>query len=200
MKAAIDTFLELGYEGASMNLVAERAGVIKQTIYSHFQDKEALFASTIASLTIDTFNQSFDPDDIDESPEELLRSLANTFLNRPENATFVRLLRTIVGESGRFPKVAKLFTEATIKPGVELLTNYFDEHPDIQLEDPEAFARIFLGTLANHNMQQNLLHGKTLLPFDSERIVDELIRIFNACCLKKRRSSTRSSAGVRSKR
>lgn len=43
VEAALETFLELGYEGASMNLVAERAGVIKQTIYSHFQDKQSLF-------------------------------------------------------------------------------------------------------------------------------------------------------------
>ena len=178
LQAAVDTFLEHGYEGASMNRVAERAGVIKQTIYSHFQDKEALFVSTIASLTIDSFDQAFTEDSINLPPKEMLRNFADVFVNRPQNMVFMKLLRTIVGESGRFPKLSKMFTIATIKPGVEKLTKYLSEHEDIKIEDPEAFARIFIGALAHHNMQQHILYGKTLLPFDSSRIIDELIRLF----------------------
>src|SRR5277367_6123476 len=51
--AALECFLELGYQGTSMNAVAERACVIKQTIYSHFANKEALFRSVIQASTLD---------------------------------------------------------------------------------------------------------------------------------------------------
>src|SRR5437868_4161514 len=51
--AAFECFLELGYEGTSMNAVADRAGVIKQTIYSHFNSKECLFQNVIKQATID---------------------------------------------------------------------------------------------------------------------------------------------------
>ena len=170
-----------------MNRVAERAGVIKQTIYSHFKDKEALFVSTVASLTVDNFEQAFTEDSIKLPPNEMLRNLADCFVNRPQNKVFLKLLRTIVGESGRFPKLAKMFTIATIKPGVEKLTNYLSEHKDIDIEDPEAFARIFIGALAHYNMQQHILYGNTLLPFDSSRIIDELIRLFSLACVKQRR-------------
>lgn len=47
VKAAVETFLENGYDGTSMNKVAEKAGVIKATIYSHFKDKEQLFTAII---------------------------------------------------------------------------------------------------------------------------------------------------------
>ena len=40
-------FLEKGFVGASMDEVAKRAGVSKQTVYSHFSSKEKLFGAAI---------------------------------------------------------------------------------------------------------------------------------------------------------
>ncbi len=179
LQAAIETFLDFGYQGTSMNLVAARAGVIKQTIYSHFQDKETLFLNVVSSLTVDQAQNIFSPESIEgRDPEDILRSFGEFLQLRTSDKSYAKLLRTIVGESGRFPKVAQLFTTATIKPGIGLLTNYLSSHRDIRLPDPEAFARIFIGSLIHQSMQQNLLYGKKLLPFESSRLIDELIRIF----------------------
>ena len=55
-----------------MNLVAERAGVIKQTIYSHFKDKESLFVGVIGSLTIDHVQHVFTNEEVQKlSPEQV---------------------------------------------------------------------------------------------------------------------------------
>jgi len=182
LQAALETFLDLGYEGSSMNLVAERAGVIKQTIYSHFTDKETLFTNVIAAMTVDQAQGIFSTKSVEgKTPEQILKAFGDFLLSRYSDPSYAKLLRTIIGESGRFPKVAQLFTRATIKPGIGLLTSYFVNHPDINLSDPEAFARIFIGSLIHQSMQQNLLYGKTLLPFDSARLIDELISIFTLC-------------------
>jgi len=181
LKAATETFLEFGYEGSSMNMVAERAGVIKQTIYSHFHEKETLFITAIAGLTVQRAEEIFTPEAVKElPPEQILRRLAKVIVFRDREASFAKLLRTIVGESARFPKIAKLFTQATIKPSLDLLTGYLRDHPNIHLPDPEAFARIFIGTLIHYGMQQNVLYGNKLLPFESSRLIDELIRIFHS--------------------
>ena len=49
--AILDTakrlFLALGYEGVSMDQIAADAGVSKLTVYSHFGDKDALFAEAV---------------------------------------------------------------------------------------------------------------------------------------------------------
>ena len=37
-------FLELGYEGSSMDSIALAAGVSKLTVYNHFNDKETLLS------------------------------------------------------------------------------------------------------------------------------------------------------------
>ncbi len=41
-------FAELGFERASVDLIAARAGVSKATIYKHYEDKKALFVACVA--------------------------------------------------------------------------------------------------------------------------------------------------------
>ncbi len=47
LSAAKDLFLKLGYEGSSMDAIAQEAGVSKLTVYNHFQDKENLFIAAV---------------------------------------------------------------------------------------------------------------------------------------------------------
>jgi len=51
LAAASAIFLAEGFERASLDQIAHRAGVSKQTIYSHFADKEQLFRAICAELT-----------------------------------------------------------------------------------------------------------------------------------------------------
>ncbi len=43
LDGAIDVFISMGYELASMDKIAETAGVSKRTVYNHFGSKENLF-------------------------------------------------------------------------------------------------------------------------------------------------------------
>src|ERR1700746_2294356 len=45
LDAAYDLFLDRGIAATTMDLVAERAGVSKMTVYANFQDKPALLAA-----------------------------------------------------------------------------------------------------------------------------------------------------------
>lgn len=47
---ARELFAELGYQGTSIELVVQRAGVSKPTIYNHFPTKQALFEEVAAQL------------------------------------------------------------------------------------------------------------------------------------------------------
>jgi AcrR family transcriptional regulator len=40
LSAAVDVFIEKGYEGASMNEIAARAGISKGGLYHHFISKD----------------------------------------------------------------------------------------------------------------------------------------------------------------
>ena len=47
LQAAKRLFTTQGFEGTSMDAIASAAGVSKLTVYSHFQDKERLFAAAV---------------------------------------------------------------------------------------------------------------------------------------------------------
>ena len=49
LESAKQMFTQHGFEGASMDQIAAVAGVSKLTVYSHFGDKEALFAAAVKS-------------------------------------------------------------------------------------------------------------------------------------------------------
>src|SRR5207244_1010955 len=52
LDAATTIFLRQGYLGTSMDEIAARAGVSKQTVYKHFADKERLFVEIVVA-TVD---------------------------------------------------------------------------------------------------------------------------------------------------
>lgn len=47
LDAAKRLFLQLGFDGVSMDQIAAEAGVSKLTVYSHFGDKDSLFAEAV---------------------------------------------------------------------------------------------------------------------------------------------------------
>ncbi|MEK1938900.1 MAG: helix-turn-helix domain-containing protein [Pseudomonas sp.] len=47
LRAASDLFVALGHELASMQLIADSAGVTKATLYAHFGSKDALFRAVV---------------------------------------------------------------------------------------------------------------------------------------------------------
>src|SRR5688500_4295965 len=49
LDAARHMFTAQGFDGASMDQIAAAAGVSKLTVYSHFGDKETLFAEVVKS-------------------------------------------------------------------------------------------------------------------------------------------------------
>lgn len=114
LDAAAEVFLTQTYLGATMDQVAARAGVSKQTVYKHFKDKESLFTEiiTAAGTGIDEMVRSVaealdDVTDLHAGLTALGRQLL-TGITRPE---VLALRRLVIGETSRFPDLGRQYYE-----------------------------------------------------------------------------------------
>ncbi|MFB2918380.1 TetR/AcrR family transcriptional regulator [Aerosakkonema funiforme] len=178
LKGAIQEFLTHGYAATTMDRVTAAAGVSKATVYSYFQDKESLFAALVEQLTQKNY-QDFNPQDPkfwEGEPAEVLRKLAVNLLKKVEcKHEFRDLVRLIIGESGRFPVLAQIFVRNVDQKLFHHLVEYLKSRQELQLPDPEAAARVFIGTLVHYVIVQHMLQAHNIMPMESDRLIDTLI-------------------------
>src|SRR5437016_3325040 len=97
-EAATTLFLRNGYLGTTMDEIAALAGVSKQTVYTHFPDKEGLFSDLIRGNNerVDEFVEEIDrllPDSTDL--ERDLRELARRYMASVIQTPVVQLRRLV---------------------------------------------------------------------------------------------------------
>lgn len=81
-------------------------------------------------------------------PEIMLSRLATTILEEfSENQSLMTLFRLIIGESERFPNLAKTSIREVKKPMLDMLSAYLTAQPRLNFPDPTVAVRIFLGQL-----------------------------------------------------
>jgi TetR/AcrR family transcriptional regulator, mexJK operon transcriptional repressor len=126
LEGARTAFLELGFEGTSMDEVTRRACVSKPTVYSHFKDKNELFTQLIASECHKHGERvfTFHPDA--EFEAELLR-FAGDFVDLILSPDAQAAFRIVIAESGRFPEIGQAFYKATFGANGSKLIAYLQE-------------------------------------------------------------------------
>jgi AcrR family transcriptional regulator len=106
LRAAKEVFLEEGYELASMDRIAERAGTTKRTVYDRFGSKEALFGTMVEHACANFVGQLPGPDDLAADPRQGLRDAAARGVALMTSPGCVRLIRIVAGEAERRPQFA----------------------------------------------------------------------------------------------
>jgi len=119
LEAATEVFLEHGYLGASMDAVAARAAVSKQTVYKQFADKDNLFTEVVLGTTVQvagglTAAATTTIDDADDVKASL-GALARGFLSGLLRPEVVRLRRLIIAEADRFPEIGQHVVGARLR-------------------------------------------------------------------------------------
>jgi AcrR family transcriptional regulator len=106
LDAAAKVFLERGFEGASVDEIADVARAGKPTIYARFPGKEALFTAVV-ERNVREITRSFERiAPTGGTIEERLASIGDSILRKVLMAEIVGLIRAAVAEARRFPDLA----------------------------------------------------------------------------------------------
>ncbi len=176
LNGARPEFLSHGYDCTSMDKIAKSAGVSKQTLYSHFCDKDGLFTALVERIASEKFRIVWSQP-LQGKPDVVLRSLAQRVLHNINDPDYLCFIRLITAESGKRPDLCEVFLTNLVQPAITHLTQYLKTCEQLQIKDPEATARIFVGALIHFMMVQELLQGNKLMPMESERLIDNLIEM-----------------------
>ena len=110
LDAALTVFAERGFETARLDDVAARAGVAKGTLYLYFKDKETLFEEVVRSAIspiLERLNGLAAAPDVpfDTALEALFAMFEKEVLGTQRKL----LIRLIIAEGPRFPRIAEFY-------------------------------------------------------------------------------------------
>lgn len=110
--AAKDVFLETGYERASMDTVAARAGTSKRSLYAHFESKEKLFLAVLDLVRELYLGRLKTPDAYAAEPLEAVTRFCGRFLQLMVWEPQVRTCRLSIAEAERLPGSSNAYFDA----------------------------------------------------------------------------------------
>ena len=112
LEAAKQLFVKQGFDGTSMDAIANKAGVSKLTVYSHYRDKETLFAEAVRRKCEEQMPPEIFMADLKGPIRKQLLTIAKAFFGLITSEDAVAIHRTIVANAQQSPKLAQLFWEA----------------------------------------------------------------------------------------
>ena len=160
LNVAHDLFLVQGFEGTSIDQIAEAAGVSRQTIYNNFESKEALFKAIAGALADHVVEPLLNEDLQTGNVESTLTALAGRTLALMVLPSTLALHRLVVTEAPKFPEVARQIYQSGAERATQALAAYLAQQSArgiLAVADPELAAEHFFGMLAGHRQYRALL-------------------------------------------
>jgi TetR/AcrR family transcriptional regulator, mexJK operon transcriptional repressor len=110
LQSAEELFLTRGFDGTSMDEVADHAGVSKQTVYNQFANKASLFVEIVQSMTAQGAKrvqiEMREPETLEEVVTEL-SGHAERLLTVVMTPKLLQLRRLVIAEADRFPELGR---------------------------------------------------------------------------------------------
>jgi TetR/AcrR family transcriptional repressor of mexJK operon len=158
-RAAQALFMQHGFEATSMDAIAVAAEVSKPTLYRYYQNKEALFVAVLEQLALHNLYESAllalrdTPMDSLATLEHALLVWAQATIENILQPTYLGLMRLLIAELPRFPRLGSLFAQAVPQQGGAFLKALLESarsHGVLGGEDLEPVIRLLAGSLLTY--------------------------------------------------
>jgi TetR/AcrR family transcriptional repressor of mexJK operon len=185
LEAATTLFLRNGYLGTSVDDIAALAHVSKQTVYTHFADKEQLFAELVRGniSRVDAFLESVTAGlGETDSLQDALRAFARQHVRTVLLPEAVQLRRLVIGEAGRFPELARDYFERVPQRVIAALAEQLRrlaERRMLRMEDPVLAANHLAWLILGPPLDAAIFGAQTeTAPDDLDRVADAAVDVF----------------------
>lgn len=180
LDAAVTVFGEKGLS-ASMEEIARRAGVSKQTVYNHHGSKPELVRAIIARRVAEITAPLLIPG-AEEHPEETLTAFGAAMLTAVQNPRGVLMLKMVVLGAGEMPEITEAFYASGPATSRQRLADFLrleTQAGRLDVDDPMLAAEFFASMVSRGHQVAGLLGQDRLLSAgEVERIVTEAVRRF----------------------
>src|ERR1700728_2359232 len=127
LDAALDLFLEHGFELTTIEMIAARINMTKRTVYARYPDKASLFGAALQraierQIVPQDVLEDFDEGDLAET----LASIARLRIGQVMTPNGLRLQRIINTESYRFPGIFTGNLEQSARPVIDFVAGLLD--------------------------------------------------------------------------
>jgi AcrR family transcriptional regulator len=150
LRAALKAFIESGVDGASIEQIADDAGVARTTLYRRWSSKEALNAKAIASARGEAELWAAERARFVKSPKPLIEALADV-VTRSE---YRRLAARLVGSIPSCPELMETYWNNHLLPRRSAMLKVIEAARDAGIvrpdSDPEILLDVVSGAIIHH--------------------------------------------------
>ena len=147
-EAALQVFLDQGYEGASVAAIAAAARTTKASLYARYTSKEELFAAVVSwAMARTDWPYEEPPPPAFDDLEAALTAIAVAANHRALDPSMVKLSRIAIAEAARFPELARRAQSNSTWARREFVVELLLRHAGtgaIVADEPEILAEHFL--------------------------------------------------------
>lgn len=184
LDAAQVLFLRYGYDGSSMDAIAQEAGVSKLTVYNHFTDKETLFCAAIEAKCETQLTLLF-VSSTDKPPRNLrecLLGIAHSFQALVDSPESLAMHRLIISHALSNSALSLLFYEATalrIINKMEQLLITIDKARQLDIARPRQAAEHFFSLLkGTRNLQLLVGYQPEQASLNVQQDIEDVVDLF----------------------
>ena len=147
-------FMSRGFDGTSIDAVAEAAGMSKRTVYARYRDKNELFSAALRELierSLVPFKQ-FNPSTSQLEPA--LMAIGRHLLSIALTPRSVGLYRILVAEAERRPELARLAHAEGRRQAIRGIAATLRRHADeLRVRDLDHAAEQFLSLVVDSSLR-----------------------------------------------
>jgi len=125
IESAANCFLARGFAETSVDDISNQSGVVKQTIYNNFANKEALFQASL-DLLIQRVAARPERSWLNLKPADFIEKVCKLQLKTLQDSGTTDFLRLLVKECRRFPDLQRVYAEHIPKPTIDLIGDYIE--------------------------------------------------------------------------